>query len=91
MMSDHSGLRYLFDQDNLNVRQARWLATINEFEDPGSSFIHPGCDIYSGNIKAFSMYIIAADDHPIQRMIISAENYQSTFRRSSVICTKMYL
>ena len=42
----------------------------NEFEDLGSSFIHPGCDIYSGNIKAFAMYIIAADDHPTQRMII---------------------
>jgi len=31
-MSDHSGLRYLFDQPNLNARQARWLATINEFD-----------------------------------------------------------
>eukprot|EP00253_Pinus_taeda_P013707 PITA_13707 len=32
LMSDHSGLRYLFDQPNLNARQARWLATISEFE-----------------------------------------------------------
>ena len=31
-MSTHNGLRYLFDQPNLNVRQARWLATINEFD-----------------------------------------------------------
>ena len=31
-MSDHSGLRYLFDQPNLNVRQARWLAMIREFD-----------------------------------------------------------
>ena len=31
-MSDHIGLRYLFDQPNLNARQARWLATINEFD-----------------------------------------------------------
>lgn len=31
MMSDHSGLRYLFDQLNLNGRQARWLEIINEF------------------------------------------------------------
>ena len=31
LMSDHSGLRYLFHQANLNVRQARWLATLNEF------------------------------------------------------------
>jgi len=32
LLSDHNGLRYLFDQPNLNVRQARWLATLNEFE-----------------------------------------------------------
>ena len=30
-MSDHSGLRYLFDQPNVNFRQARWLAMISEF------------------------------------------------------------
>jgi len=29
-MSDHIGLRYLFDQPNLNARKDRWLATINE-------------------------------------------------------------
>jgi len=29
-MSDHSGLRYLFDQLNLNVMKARWLDTINK-------------------------------------------------------------
>jgi len=32
LMSDHIRLRYLFDQSNLNVRQARWLATISEFD-----------------------------------------------------------
>ena len=32
LMSDHIGLRYLFDQPNLNTRQARWLATINDFD-----------------------------------------------------------
>lgn len=31
MMSDHSGLRYLSDQPNLNSRQARWSAMISEF------------------------------------------------------------
>jgi len=30
-MSDHSGLRYLFDQLNLNSRQDKWLATLSEF------------------------------------------------------------
>ena len=32
LMSDHIGLRYLFNQPNLNARQARWLAVINEFD-----------------------------------------------------------
>lgn len=31
-MSDHSRLRYLFDQLNLNDREARWLATLSEFD-----------------------------------------------------------
>ena len=31
-MTDHIGLRYLFDQLNLNTKQTRWLATINEFD-----------------------------------------------------------
>lgn len=30
-MSDHSGLRYLFDQSNLNARKARWLSMISDF------------------------------------------------------------
>eukprot|EP00253_Pinus_taeda_P012988 PITA_12988 len=30
LMSDNNELRYLFDQLNLDVRKARWLATINE-------------------------------------------------------------
>ena len=32
LMSNHSGLRYLFDQPNLNAMQARWLANLSEFE-----------------------------------------------------------
>ena len=31
-MSDHSGLRYLFGQPNMNARQARWLTILNEFD-----------------------------------------------------------
>ena len=31
-MSDNSGLRYMFSQPNLNAKQARWLATLSEFE-----------------------------------------------------------
>jgi hypothetical protein len=31
LMTDHSGLRYMFDQPKLNTRQARWMALLSEF------------------------------------------------------------
>jgi hypothetical protein len=32
LMTDHYGLRYLFDQPKLNARQARWMALLSEFD-----------------------------------------------------------
>ena len=32
LMSDHSGLGYLFDQPNINYRQAIWLSNLSEFD-----------------------------------------------------------
>ena len=32
LMSDNISLKYLFDQQNLNARQARWLAFLSEYE-----------------------------------------------------------
>jgi hypothetical protein len=31
LMTEHSGMRYFFDQPKLNVRQARWMALLSEF------------------------------------------------------------
>jgi hypothetical protein len=32
LIIDHCGFRYLFDQPNLNARQARWMALLSEFD-----------------------------------------------------------
>ena len=32
LMTDHSGLRYLIDQPKFNVRQARWMDLLSEFD-----------------------------------------------------------
>jgi hypothetical protein len=32
LMTDHCGLKYLFDQPRLNARQARWMVLISEFD-----------------------------------------------------------
>jgi hypothetical protein len=32
LMTDHSGLRYFFDQPKLNAIQARWMDLLSEFD-----------------------------------------------------------
>ena len=32
LMSDNIGLKYLFDQQNMNARKARWLASLSEYD-----------------------------------------------------------
>ena len=41
---------------------------LEDFEDPGSSFIHSGCDIFR-NIKTSSVHHCRTDDLPNQRMM----------------------
>jgi len=31
-MTEHSGIRYLFDQPKLNTRKSRWMALISKFD-----------------------------------------------------------
>ena len=31
-MTNNKGLKYMLDQPNLNARQARWLAFLNEYD-----------------------------------------------------------
>ena len=32
LMTDHCGLRHMFNQPKLNARQARWMSLLSEFE-----------------------------------------------------------
>ena len=32
LMTDHCGLRHLFDQPKFNARQARWMALLSDFD-----------------------------------------------------------
>ena len=32
LMTEHSGLRYMFDQPKINARQARWMDLLSEFD-----------------------------------------------------------
>jgi hypothetical protein len=53
LMTNHNGLRYLFDQPKLNVRQARWMDLLSEFDFE----INDGLLTYKGRL-----YIPNCDD-----------------------------
>ena len=46
---------------------------LDEFEDPRSSFIHSGCDIFR-NIKTSNVHHCWTDDNPNQRMMTPSES-----------------
>jgi len=46
---------------------------LDEFEDPESSFIHPGCDIF-GKMKTSNVHHYCTDDHLNQRMMALSES-----------------
>lgn len=59
----------------------------NEFEDPGSSFIHPGYDIYSGIIKTLTCRTLQHRQSSYQRIVISAG---SSVYHQTIVCP-MYI
>ena len=59
----------------------------DEIEDLGSSFIHPGCDIYSGKIKTLNVHHCCTDNHPLKRMMALPE---SSIYTQTIVCP-MYM
>ena len=59
---------------------------LNEFEDPGSSFVHPGYDIFK-KIKTSNVHHCCTDNHPPKRMMALSE---SSVYTQTIICP-MYI
>ena len=69
LRTDHCGLKYLFDQPNLNARQARWMEFLCEF------------DFEIKHIKGKENKVVDALNRKVQEMhVASISNLQSDLR-----------
>jgi hypothetical protein len=77
LMTDHSGLRYLFDQPKLNVRQARWMDLPSEFDFEIKHIKgkeNRVVDALSRSMKVVHLEVVSANESNIkERVKISQE------------------
>ena len=92
LMSDHIGLSYFLDQLNLNIRQAKWLATINEFD---FQIKHIKCkqnrveDIFHKFVQVH--HLVAMSSYGMAYMIGSCRqvNRMSSIWRLCIACSRV--
>jgi hypothetical protein len=83
LMTDHSGLRYLFDQPKLNVRQARWMALLSEFDFEIKRIKgkeNRVADALSRSMKVVHLEAISASESDIKERVKSAQETNAFFK-----------
>jgi hypothetical protein len=63
LMTDHCGLRHLFDQPKLNARQARWMALLSEFDFEIKHIKGKENRVVDALSRSVKMIHLAADEH----------------------------
>eukprot|EP00253_Pinus_taeda_P035105 PITA_35105 len=100
LMSDHSGLRYMFDQLNLNSRQARWLAMISEFDfqirlQKGTCDQDVDYHLTTDGLMRFRDKIYVPDNSELKNLILREFHTKSysghpRYQKTSTIVKKFY-
>jgi hypothetical protein len=83
LMTDHSGLRHLFDQPKLNVRQARWMALLSEFDFEIKHIrgkTNRVVDALSRSTKLIHLVAISTCQSEIKTRVKSAQETNEFFR-----------
>jgi hypothetical protein len=83
LMKDHSGLRYLFYQPKLNVRQARWMALLSEFDFEikhikGNE--NRVDDALSRSMKVVHLVAVSTSESDIKERVKSAQETYAFFK-----------
>jgi hypothetical protein len=83
LMTDHSGLRYLFYQPKLNVRQARWMALLSEFDFEIKHIKikkNRVVDSLSRSIKVVHLAVVSASELDIKERVKNAQEIDAFFK-----------
>jgi hypothetical protein len=82
LMTDHSGLRYLFDQPKLNLRQAIWMDLLREFDFEIKNIKgkeNRVVDALSRSMKVVHLATISASESDIKERVKSAQETYAFF------------
>jgi len=77
VFNDHKSLKYLFDQEELNMRQRRWLELLKDF-DFGLNY-HPG----KANVVA---YVLSRKTLHMSAMMVKELELLEQFKDLSLVC-----
>jgi hypothetical protein len=83
LMTDHSGLRYLFDQPKLNVRQARWMSLLSEFDCKIKHIKgkeNRVVDALSRSMKLFHLAVVSSSKSNIKKRVKNAYETNAFFK-----------
>ena len=82
-MADHSGLRYMFDQPKLNVRQARWMALLSEFDFEIKHIKgkeNKVVDALSRSVKMIHLAIVSTCETDVRERVGNAQETDAFFK-----------
>jgi hypothetical protein len=82
LMTNHSGLRYLFDQQKLNVRQARWMDLLSEFDFEIKNINgkeNRVVDSLSRSMKVVHLSVVSASESDIKERAKTAQQTYAFF------------
>jgi hypothetical protein len=83
LMTDHCGLRYLFDQPKLNARQARWMALLSEFDFEIKHIKgkeNKVSDALSRSMKTIHLTVVSACETNVKETVKNAQEIDTFFQ-----------
>ena len=80
-MSDNISLKYLFDQQNLNARQAKWLYFLSEYEFE-IKHIKGKENNVANTLNRHTNLLFASSSYEsdLENQILNAENYDKAYQ-----------
>jgi hypothetical protein len=88
LMTDHYGLRHLFDQPKLNARQARWMALLSEFDFEIKHIKgkeNKVVDALSKSMKTIHLAMVCTCEMNVKERVMNAQEIDPLFQTVSYL------
>jgi hypothetical protein len=83
LMTDHCGLRHMFDQPKVNARQARWMALLSEFDFKIKHIKgqeNRVVDAFSKSVKTIRLATVSTYETDVRESVRNAQEIDAFFK-----------